>query len=381
MAYSGVSSAFLAALQGSMQYVARADVWSEGKLVKQSLDITAGSLSVSAGQAVRSQVSVTVADPDGLIRPTGDDSTLSPFGPELALYAGIRLGSQVEWCPLGRFPITQVDVDQRWRAYQRKGESSPTLVPSGTVDVTAADRALWISEARIDPPTQPTGSGTVLSEIGRLLSGVAPWQAPSSGVTDVSVPASLTYSDDRMAAVQALADVVSADPVVTYDGTVTLLPRAWGSPVWTIQGGETGVLATWKRSKQRAGTYNGYIQQGGDPTTGTPRIGRAYVTSGPLRWRYGLQLPYLATGSGLLTTQSAVDAAAAAGLAKMIGTRTETVQVECSPNPAVTVGDVVTLQAPRGSLPVLITAQTLPLTPGRMQLTCSADPVLLGQVA
>jgi len=372
-----VSPAFVAALAGSFQWVVTVDVWVDGQLVASGLDVSDGSLTVDAGQAIRSRVTLTIQDPDGLIRPTGDDSTISPYGPELNVKAGLRLGARTELVSLGWFPITSVDVEQSWRTYRSAGDV--IRLPSGTVEVEAVDRAQWVGEARFEAREQPT-SGTVLGECARILSGVAPW-LPPSGVADQSIPATVTYDDDRLAALTALAGVLDCDPICTPSGSITLAPRAWGDPVWTIEGGDDGALYKWHRSATRDGLYNAAIVTGQDPQYGlAPKIGRARQTDGPLRYRQGLRIPYFQS-SPLLTSQDQVDAAARTTLTKQLGQRTQTVTVECSPNPAIDAGDVVTLQAARGTVPVRIQQLSLPLAPGRMQLTCQADPTLLGQVA
>lgn len=376
---ASVSAAFVAALQGSFQYVVQVDVWADGRLVTTDgpLDVTAGSLDVQDGQAIRSRVTLTVADPDGLIRPTGDDSSLTPYGPELSIRAGIRLGGRVETVPLGRFPITSVTVDQRWRTYQSADDT--ILVPSGTVAIEAVDRAQWIRESNFMARTAPT-QATVLAEIGALLSGVVPWTAPQD-VPDSAIVSRPTYDGDRLDAVVMLADGLGADPVMDPSGSITLRPRTWGYPVWTVAGGDDGVLASWQRALSRDGVYNGVVTYGADPDNGlAPKAGRAYQQDGPLRWRPGFQLAYTAS-SPVLTTQAQVDQASATSLARLTQQRTQTVNVECSPNPAIDAGDVLTLQAPRGSLPVKVRSLSLPLVPGRMTLECIADPVLLGLVA
>lgn len=377
-----VSGAFVAALSGSYRYLSRVELWADGRPVDATLDVIDGSVTVTDGQPVRSQVSITVADPDGLLRPTGDDSSLTPYGPELVVWGGIDMAGAPEWVPVGRYPITTVEVDQQWRTYQRRGEAKPKVVPSGTISVQAADRALWVQEAKFTVPQQPATGSTVLAEITRILqtlTRVAPWTAPA-GVTDKAVPATVTYSDDRMAALQALADVIDMDPIADPSGTITLQPRTWPVSVWTVAGGDTGVLVSFKRTLERQGVYNYAVVQGADAANGLrPLIGRQAQTDGPLRYRQGLKLPYFQS-SPLLTTQGAVNASAVTVLARQQAQRTQTVTIECSPNPAITAGDVVTWQAPRGDIDMRVTAITLPLTPGRMTLTCAADPVLLGQV-
>jgi hypothetical protein len=277
---------------------------------------------------------------------------------------------------LGWFPIVSVDVDQQWRAYESAGDV--ILVPSGTVEIEAVDRMQWVREATFEARESPASS-TVLAEIARLLQGVAPWQVPD--VTDRSIPSGVSYESDRMDAITMLADAVDCDPIVTAAGAVTLAGRGQGEPVWDVVGGPQGVLASWKRSLTRDGTHNAAVVYGQDPQYGlAPFVGRAYQQDGPLRYRQGLRIPYIQS-SPLLTTQGQVDTAAANTLARVVSQNAQAVTVECSPNPALEVGDVVTLQAPRGTVPAQVNQISLPLTPGRMTLSCMVDPVLLGQVA
>jgi len=265
--------------------------------------------------------------------------------------------------------------------YSRAGEATPTAIPSGQISLTASDRALYVQEAKFEVPTQPAVTSS-LAEIARLLNGIVPWLTPQEGVTDATVPGSITYSDDRMGALQSIADNLNADPIADPYGNITLFSRDWASPVWVIQGGEQGVLVSFTRQMTRNGVYNAAIVTGADASQGgAPRVGRAYQSDGgPLSYRPGFRLPYFSS-SPLMTNQSQVDKAAATTLARVTTQKTQVLTVTCTPNPAISAGDVVTIQAPRGQVDGRIQQLTLPLKPARMQLSCVVDSTLLGMVA
>lgn len=105
------SDAYKAAIRSTHVAVSTAEVWS-GSLKLLDLDISGGSVSVSATSAVRRTCQVTFSTERGsALVPDNGFSALTPFGNELRLYRGIQYpdGSR-ELVPLGVFVITRVSV-------------------------------------------------------------------------------------------------------------------------------------------------------------------------------------------------------------------------------------------------------------------------------
>lgn len=373
-----VSDTFLGALHGSIQPVIRVDAWRNGVLLsdpEKGLPLVGGQLTVTAGQAIRSRVTLIVSDPDGSLLPTRTDAALAPFGTELKIWAGLKLGSATELLPMGRFPLMAAEMDLSWSSYTRPDEPDITydIRRGGTVTLEAVDMMQVVAEQRFMATEQPQRA-TVLPEIARLLQGVVPFRAPA--VADKSIPSTITYDDDRLDAVTKLMDVLELDPITDAEGTVTGQVRTIGTPVWTITGGVGGVQARVSTKLSRDNAYNGvrFTGTGDDART---VVGRALQADGPLAWGNPLRIPYFAE-SALLSTQDQVDAAARTRLANLRAERSLEASVECAWNPALEVGDTVLLVgANRKSVPVRVIEASWPLTPGPMQLKVSGDPDLM----
>lgn len=375
-----VSQDFLDALPGSHPPVVRCDVWRAGQLLGQDLPVSGGSVTVTAGQAVRSSVSVDITDPDGQWVPRSSSDALAPFGSELHIRAGIRLGNRVELVSLGWFPIMTVDVIEDYAEYVRPAEPGRVyrVQRGATTPLNAVDRATVVQASRFLTVTQPT-QPTVLSEIGYLLSGVAPWQPPN--IPDMGItPSSVTYQDDRLGAVQALADLMGMDFIFDGDGFGALITQGFSTPVWDITTGPGGVQSAMSKSLKRDGIYNAVVFRG-TADDSLPVQGIAVIADGPLRWDGPLgRVPFFAS-SPLLSAQSSVDQAAVTRLSTLRAKQSQEISVTCICNYALEVGDTVTLTMRRGKIPARITKAEYPLLPGPMTLTVVADPDLLAAVS
>lgn len=371
-----VSQAFLDSLDGSTKPRFKMDVWRDGVLLAEDVPFSDGSLTITAGQAIRSRLTASITDTEGDLAPTRLDSPLAPYGSEVNVQAGLLLGQQVELVSLGWFPLVQADTEEMWTPYSRPDEPGRIyrVTRGRTTPIEGADRSQLVSEDRFQVATQPS-KPTVLAEIAYLLRGVIPWKAPN-GFPDARVPKNVTYQDDRLAAVQTLADVVNAEFVIGPDGVGTLQLSALTDPVWTVG---SFTKASMKRSLSRDGMYNGVIYRG---QTSDQRViqGSAVITSGPLAWNgpFG-RVPYFAS-SDFLDTQAKVNAAARTRLANLVAGRTQEVLVETKANFALETGDTVLLETPNGSTPARVTEIAWRLGPGSMNLKLAVNPDDLGTV-
>ena len=378
-----VAADFLDVLKGSHQQVCRVDAYRGGRLVSPALGlpVTGGQVSLTAGQAIRAQVSVTIADPDGVWAPKAD-GPLSPYGSELNIRLGVAAGRTYTLLSVVWAPITVARTSQRWQPYTRV-DKVVQVSRGASNDITATDRAEIVGGAKFMARTQPANS-TVFAEIASLLRGIVPYWSPPAGVADKAIPTGITYADDRLAAIGDLAGVVNCDFIFRGDGVATLTPRAAfpipTSSVWALPSGPEGQppAVILDRELNRDGVYNGVIARG-TSFNGTAIIGQAVIGDGPLRWNGPLgQIPYF-VDSPTIGTQADADTAAAGQLAKLQAERAQTLTVETVSNPALEPGDVVSLALANGSVNGLVTALSWPLTPGPMSLTLSVDPTLLAQ--
>lgn len=385
-----VSSQFLNALTGSHRMVARVDAWRNGVLLSpdEGLPISAGQVTITTGQAIRTAVSVTVTDPDGLWTPAADGA-LSPYGSELHVSLGVQVGALTELCSLCWSPITVASTEERWQAYRRVDQSTVQVSRGASTAVTATDRAQVVAAAKFLARTQPQAA-TVFGEIAQLLQGIVPWRAPTL-IADAAIPAGITYEDDRLKAVADVAAVVHAELIFDASGTATLgagvivdadgipNPVDGGTSVWTIPS-QQDTNVSFTRELNADNTYNGMIVRG-TSFGGQTIVGQAYITSGPLAWdgAFG-RVPYFIT-SAVYGTQAAVNTAAVAELARLRRTRSQVLTISCVANAALEVGDTITLQAPKGTLTGVTTAIVWPLVQGPMQLSISVDPDELAAVS
>ena len=367
----------LDALGGFFRPVVQVDAWRAGRLLRAGLPVSGGSLTVTDGQAVRSRLTLTVSDPDGEFTPRQMSDPLAPFGSELHVKMGIRVGPMLETWSLGWFPVQSAESAEEFATYERPDEPGRLyrVIRGASTLVEAADRAQRIAEDRFLNREQP--SGAVLAEVARLLAGRVPYEG-APGVGDRAIPADLTYEDDRLAAVGTLGDLVDADLVFTPSGSARLQPRAAGPVVWTIPDGPSGLRVSLTRRMQRDGVYNAVVTRGN--TSDNVTLQRVLtLNEGPLAYGgpFG-SVPYF-HASSLLDTQAAVDAAAATTLARISQVKPQTVQVVCVINPAVEVGDTVRLPVPGGYVDGRVVEATWPLTEGEttMTLQVAVDPLAL----
>lgn len=374
------SDNYFDALHGFFRLVVQVDAWRGGRLVSADLPVSAGQLTVTDGQAIRSRLSLAVSDSDGEYTPRSMTDALAPFGSELNVKLGLKVGPLIEMFSLGWFVIQSAEIDESYGTYSRPDEPGRVFrtVRGATIQVEAADRALLVADDRFLNREQPPTGTSVLAEIGRLLSARVPYAGTIGTVADKSIPAKFTYDDDRLKAVADLADLVDADPIFTPQGSAAIAPRSDGPVVWSIPDGTDGFRVSMSRSLQRDGVYNAVVARGQTPDNETLQQ-VATLNGGPLLFggAFG-RVPYFFS-SPVLETQGAVDAAAATTLARISKVKPQKVQVVCVINPALECGDMVKIPVSDGVLTGRVVEITYPLSQGAttMTLGVAVDPLAL----
>jgi len=363
-------------MQGSGRPVVTANAWRGGRLVAQGLRITEGSLKVTAGQNVRSDLSLTVIDPTGNLRPTAD-GPLSPYGSEIELRGGTVQGSRRDTVPLGWFRISSAEPTEGYRVYESEIEAAPRYVSTGvTVALSAKDRAEKVRLDLLVNGEQPSKS-TVLAEIARLLQGVVPWVAPAFADRPLA-PTAVTYDSDRLQACMDLAALLNCDLVFTPAGAATLIRQV--PPlvsVWDLPRGSSSVIGSVKTAMSSDDVHNAVFARATVTDFAgnvSPLVGKAYDRTAGIAWGgpYG-RVP-LVIDVELATTQADVNKAAADELAKEQRSRWLARTVECVCNYALEVGDVVSIPCPKRRVLGQVTSADWPLTQGLMSITVSVDP-------
>lgn len=349
------SPELLAALRGSHTRTVRVSALYDGAPVGDTdVPVSGGALTVDLDDDAAVTCELELADPTWLA--TGPTSALLPFGHRLRVTVGVRIARSWEWLPAGPdLLVTVVPTESG---------------PSSTFKVTARSLIRQVQDDRFVVPYQPTGS--VRACIDELLTAAVPGAPVTHVGGDATVPDGLVFETDRWAAVQDLAARV--DAVVRPVGagfTVAPAPEPTGTPVWTVDVGDEGVLLSGARpAVVRDDAYNAVVASNPDD----PDVWAIAIIDDPthpLRWDgpFGRR-PYFF--SSPLLSAATVQQAADTRLVNLSG-RSRIVEVPCVPNPALQVGDVVSVVWEPGGQgePMMIRKIVLPLGPdGEMRLTC-----------
>lgn len=377
-----VTPRFMRALSTSHTPIDSVEVWRGGRLLKSGndLQVESGKISISGGdsQVVRGTVNMRIIDPDGKLVPTKMSDPLAPFGSEVRIRMGIRLGTKNEMLVMGWFPIVTLEIEEFNDS--RSKIAHPDLVhwfsKGALIDLEASDRMYNIEVDKFTTRQQPTGA-TVFAETKKLLDAkLPPYGGVTGTVTDATIPSDMTYDTDRLKALIGLGEVIDADPYIAPNGSFRYLSRIRNGSVWRLEKGEFSVLKNTKRRMTRDGVYNG-ASEISTADTDRPLVARKFTTSGDLRWGgpFG-RVPFLHT-SPLLTTQAQVNLAVGKVYNRVTALAPQAFTIDCVRNPALQWGDQIELPTRTGYVLATITALTFPLGVESMSLTLTADPFLL----
>ena len=219
-------------------------------------------------------------------------------------------------------------------------QSIRRLSGGGSVEVSADEETATVEMARLDGEVPSTA--TCLAEVRRLLAEIANVTV-LAGVTDGPLPSGWTYSDSRIDAVEDLLACINATHRMGGDGSLEVVPVEGVGPVWTLAGGDAGVLISTVRSLDDAGVYNG-VTSTGETAAGQPLVERAYLTGGPLTWGgpFG-KVPMF--HRAIAQTQPGVYADAQTTLARRRTSGEVDLAVTCLAHPGLQVNDRVTVLA------------------------------------
>jgi len=315
------SSTFATMLTGSARVVrVRVESWLGSDMLDDSVPIASGSEETDLTLNVPERVTLVVprtVDGDSYA-PTFFDHPLSANGQRLRVLLGLdtRAG-HTEWIQRGWFLLqdSRADGDQ--------------------ITVTAVGLLALIDEAKLIAPYQPTG--TFRSTIRGLLEPALMVDL-TDAPTDRAVPASITFDENRLDAVNELLDAWPATGRVTEGGVFKITASDPPDISATLFGIIRDVSAS-----TRDGAHNCVVARGTAADGGVVQ-GVAYDTSGGAHDFNGnfnrLPVPYFFS-SPLLTTVAQCNAAAATILARLRREAAEELELEAVPNPRLQVGDRV----------------------------------------
>lgn len=177
---------------------------------------------------------------------------LVPYGNEIFVRRGVEFGDRsTEWVSQGYFRIETV---------------SQRDVPTGAITVTASDRMAGIIDGRLTSPRQYVHDTTVKAVFEDLIFEVYPGavvEFPDMTADAVTINRRLVCEEDRYEFLRDLAASHGRNFYVDHRGHfVVRRPPAATEALWTVNGGEGGVLVEASREISRRGVYNGVVATG-----------------------------------------------------------------------------------------------------------------------
>lgn len=310
------------------------------------------------GRKVSSTLELQVADPKGVLT-SGVRAPLGWLGQRLTVRAGFaKPGAFVvtgndsrqpaEMLPMGSWLITAPGSSPvRWVDY-------PTMKVrrGGLVSPTAVDLLALLEDDDFTTLMAPLSGGTVRSEVLRIVGDRLPVAATWPGVDgSLAVPASSAYPDNRLQALCDVLAVAGAAAWVNRAGVLQPLPLA----KTTVDRALTNAVIVSKVIVGgRDGLFNRAIVKG-SAADGSPLIGVASETTGPLSVTSEYGVVAKTFNNPLGQTQAAIDVTAATYLAQGIAARSVRAEIALTtPDYAIDILDRVSATDPDGTLSGLV---------------------------
>lgn len=289
--------------------------WRGGDLVyPEPLQVSKWSLEDDAGDNVKvgQKLSLTIADPDGVLGAWRFDDPLGVAGTKLQVIYRVGGAGSVN---LGWFRVISNEPTevQEWRVINEYGYSEPDsplephkrLVSSttGAVQIEAVDLTSDVDKERFWSPRSPMPDSTVLLEFKRLTEDHFP-VVIDAGVVDRPINRTTIFDRERLEACQDLAARVGARYRMGGDGECHVYAPGT-TPVWRAEPGVSLIDVTRKQSVD--GLYNVWVIEGRDDGGGQPVQAIVPLESGPLRYGgpHG-KVPYFYTSEMIWTYGQAV---------------------------------------------------------------------------
>lgn len=342
-------------------------VWYDGNLaLEDPLPISDWSISWDGDsrQMVQGSLSLTVKDPEGLLSPWLFDDPLGVGGSLIQAFYEVGGAESIS---LGWYRVSKNSVEESWqfrliRENSYTDPDSPTApgyryhaVSTGSsVSVNASDLTEALESDRFLAPEQPFGvAPTVRTELNRLIGSTIP--TIYTDFQDGEIPKDVVWEENRLEAIMDLLDVVQASFRMTGNGEMEIY-RKNTTPVFECAGGDNGIAINVFRSMSLDDFYNigvvtssVTVPQEVDGTlqdVEVPIYGFYEITSGPLRAGGPFGRRVIKAHNPLMTTQSRAEAAARTMVVERLAAQKVELQVNCLPNPALQIGDYVTVVNP-----------------------------------
>ena len=328
-----VSDRFLAALRQMHTVSVRATIYRpSAPTTPIAVNVIGGQVTADIDARVRRQASLDVAFA------LADDVTIDvvrelPFGGYCVIERGIVYANgEVERVQLGRFRVENVT----WPDVQ------------GRAALTLADRMAQVADEPFITPFTPGGlkpSDAIVVAVQQVFASTIAYHVSTTPASETTL-IDVFYDEDRAAAISDLASGIDAQAFFDNLGDFVLRPRPSvtpsGTPVWSIDAGEDGVLLGADESLDRSNVRNGVsVRALPDPTL-APIYSLAIDNdpASPTRWGGPFGKVALIVNSTSIQTQAQADATAASLLNLRLGL-SRTLELRSVPNPALEPGDLI----------------------------------------
>lgn len=308
-----------------------ADVLAGGKVIASGLPVSGGTVDGNRAQFARQTCTVAIGDPAYI--PTGaPGDLLAPYGNELRVWRGAITPAGPELMCLGTFGIRSVSYE--------------VGVAFKGVMVTGLDRCKRLAETRFPYPRTSQAQVSAINQVITLISEVVPYAEirVDPRLLDQTLP-QVTWRSDRD---KAIADIMSSlggeifcDPYGAF--VLQPIPAPSGAPVFTVQGGDGGVLVGAQPTVTRDGVFNGVLAYSSTTNVEEPPIVSDLMIdddpTSPTFWggNFGKVVGYYE--SSLLTDYTQANTAARALLLNQIGAA-RSINYSQLVNAAVELGDI-----------------------------------------
>jgi hypothetical protein len=340
-----VSQEWNDALAGPIKTVVYADAWYGAVCKFERLPILSGTFTGRRSGLVKYNLSMEVDSLYGQLTPYRDTDALAENGQRIHLRAGIRYGDpddrsglNEEILPVGRFRIDSADWDEDWSSYptmdgvrvQRQG---------GPISIDAPDTSAAVEEDQFLALAAP--DGTVFGEARRLLGDTMPLGS-THGLIDRRVPATVVYQDDKLKAIDDMAQTVDGYPASNVYGGLDLIPDRIRTPQWAVKA-DRNTLRRLRFARSRADVWNAVISSGTEGEENVEVSAVAVELYGPRRFHGPFGRKAQRHTSPLIDSRAMAQADSNTTLQRLVSRRVMSIPVTCPPNWALRIGDAITL--------------------------------------
>lgn len=325
------------AVAGSIGWTPVVSAWKGGQVIAVDVPVAGGHVTADVSQNVPEKLTLVVprfSTVNGRRfdwRPASFDAPLARYGQTLSVQ--IRTKSSVT----GTVWTTRVGM-YRIQSWAVQSDYSIQVEAVGMLQAVAGNR--------LSSPLSPLAGGTLVSEFRRLLpSGFSVSVDPA--LTDRACPSSMSWEDDRLAALYDIADAWPARLRTTEDGfRLALLPplpsTITARPSIRLADGARGTVVAAPTMDTRDKAYNRVTAScsATDSTASTPLRVTVDQPSGPLSTSGDYGVEEMKWSSPLATTVDSLTASALTLLANNLRPA-RTLKVTCATDPRLDVDDAV----------------------------------------